>query len=181
VSVPFRAAAVDRYRAGQAQAAIPALLLPRPTLASVALGALLLVIVGLGAFSRIPVYVAGSAVIVNGAPTDPNGVYAAALLPAESLPRLQQGQPVYLDIGADGSRVRTATVGVEAEVVGPDAIAERLRLGPMGSRSVVLLSGPVAVAYAPLEMSNAADYVGGVVPVKVEVDRRSFLALMGES
>jgi hypothetical protein len=178
MSVLFRAAAVDRYRAGQAQAAIPSLVLPRPALAAVAPGALLLAVVGLAAFSHIPVYVPGSAVLIHGSPTEPNGTYAAALLPAESLPRLQSGQPVYLDIGTDGSRLRTAIVEIEPEVISPDAIAERLRLGAMGSRSVMLFSGPVAVAYAPLETSNAADYVGAVVPVKVEIDRRSYLALM---
>jgi len=178
MTTPFRAAAIERYQAGRTETALLALGLPRVAPIAYALVALSVTLVTLAAIVRMPEYAPGVAVVVQGRPGDANGVYAALLLPAETLPRLQLGQPAYLDLGQEGARVRSATVAVEPDAISPDALASRLALGEMGRRSMFVLGGPVAVAYAPLEQDSATNYLGGVILVNVEVGTRPVLALV---
>ena len=84
-------------------------------------------LVAFAAIVRMPTYVPGVAVVVQGRPADPSGVYAALLLPSERLARLHPGQPAYLDLGQDGARLRTTTVAVEPDIISPDADRNTIR------------------------------------------------------
>jgi hypothetical protein len=178
VSSPFRSAAVERYHAGRGAAVLLSLGLPPVAPVALALLALFGALVAFAAVARIPVYVPGVAVVVQGRPGDTSGVYAALLLPADSLSRLQPGQPAYLDLGQDGARLRSETVALEPDVISPDGLASRLSMGELGRRAMFILSGPVAVAYAPLDQAAAGDYLGGVIQVNVETGSRPVLALV---
>lgn len=177
MSVPFRESAVAHYRAGRAETALLSLGLPPVTAAVYALAALVFGLVALASVVRVPTYAPGLAVVVQGRPGDADGVFAAALLPADTLPRLRPGQAAFVDLGKDGERIHSATVAVESDLVTPDALPSRVPLGEMGRRAMFILSGPVAVAYAPLDPTLGTDYVGGVVQVNVEIGTRRVLAL----
>ena len=178
MSTPFRAAALERYQAGRAEAALLSLGLPRVAPIAWALLAFSIALLALSIFVRMPTYVPGVAVVVQGRPGDADGVYAALLLPAESLSKLHPGQPAYLDLGQDGARLRSTTVALEPDVISPDGLSSRLTLGELGRRSMFVLGGPVAVAYAPLDQPSASDYLGGVILVNVEIGARPVLALV---
>jgi len=178
VSSPFRAAAVERYQAGRGEPVLLSLGLPRVAPVAFALLALFGALVAFAVVVRVPTYVPGVAVVVQGRPGDTSGVYAALLLPADSLSRLHLGQPAYLDLGQDGTRLRSETVALEPDVISPDGLSSRLALGEIGRRAMFILSGPVAVAYAPLEQPTASDYLGGVIQVNVEIGSRPVLALV---
>ncbi|HEY3080261.1 MAG TPA: hypothetical protein VGM69_10170 [Chloroflexota bacterium] len=183
--VVFRAAAVERYQARRAAAGASWLRLPRAPLALWLLVALLLTGVVAAWVARVPVYVTGVAVVLEPAAAEPGeraDVFVAALLPGESLASLRPGQPLYLQLGADGQRLRRTVAAVDPEVVSPDALPARLGLGSLNRGVVMLLGGPVVVARAALEPLPppfaASAYVGSVLPVKVEVGRRRVVALI---
>ena len=86
MSTPFRAAALERYQAGRAEAALLSLGLPRVAPIAWALLAFSIALIALSLVVRMPSYVPGVAVVVQGRPGDADGVYAALLLPAEACP-----------------------------------------------------------------------------------------------
>jgi hypothetical protein len=180
----FRTAAVERYQARRAVAAASLLRLPRAPLGPWLLAALLLTTLGAAWFARLPVYVSGVAVVMapTAAPGEPSEVVVAALLPGESLASLRPGQTLYLQLGADGERLRRTVASVDPAVVSPDALPSHLGLGQLNRGVGMLLGGPVVVARARLEplpppLAPSA-YLGSVVPVQVEVGQRRVIALL---
>ena len=181
----FRAAAVERYRARRDVVAATWLRLPRAPLALWLLMTLLVVGVGAAWVVRLPIYASGVAVVLDRSAAgsgQSDGVVVAALLPGENLASLRPGQPLYLQLGPDGQRLRRTVDAVDAEVVSPDALPARLSLGPLSKGVVIVLGGPVAVARARLEPLPpplaASSYVGSVLPVQIEVGTRRVVALI---
>jgi hypothetical protein len=178
MSSPFRAAAVDRYMAGRAEVHVPSVAVPRVSTGVYVLMVLLSGLILFAAIGQMPVYASGTAVIVHGRPGAPDGIFAAALLPAETLSHLKTGQAIHLEWGNEGERLRSTTVAVEPEIISPDRLSSRIPLGEMGTRVVFVLNGPVAVVFAPLDPSTGESYLGSVVQANVEIATRPLLALV---
>jgi hypothetical protein len=178
MSIPFRAAAVDRYRARRAENAAPALSLPRTRTATWLVGGLLVGVMAMAWFIRLPVYVPGVAVIVD----SPQGPQIATLVAADSLPRLQVGQAVHVAIGGNNQRLHRTITQLDGASLSPDDVPRRLALSELARGMVVMLDGPTTIAFAPLEsvpgQYPAKAYVGSVVRADVEVGTRSILGLV---
>src|SRR5262249_15119788 len=137
---------------------------------------------------RLPIYASGVAVVLDRSAAgsgQSDGVVVAALLPGENLASLRPGQPLYLQLGPDGQRLRRTVDAVDAEGVSPDARAGRGagaaggRRGGGGGGGGGGRAGAGAARLEPLPPPLAASsYVGSVLPVQIEVGTRRVVALI---
>lgn len=173
----YRADALRRYAEGRQQAVLPRFVRPRTFALLWALAALLAAGVGLACVARVPVFASGVAVLVGAQGREGETVEVVAFLPAESLSRLHAGQPMFVEAGGAGPRLRLRVAAVEPEVLSPDAARARFAAAP-----TTALVGPSAVAVARLEGARAAlparAYGGSVTRVEVEVGSRQVITLL---
>jgi hypothetical protein len=174
----FRPAAVRRYLESCDRAVLPRFVSPRTFVVLWLLLALLATATVTAWLARVPVYATGPVLAV--APVgDGQEAALVALLPAELLPHLQPGRPLFVNLTGAGSRDRRVILAVEPMVQSPSAVRRRFALDPEASRAV---TGPVAVVTVdagplPSGLSLAA-YAGTVYRGEVEIGSRRVLALV---
>jgi hypothetical protein len=161
----FRPEALRRYSEQRQQAVLPQFIAPR-TLRS--LWVLLGVILGagvVGLFAPVPIYTAGTGVVVYG----PGEVRLVVFLPAAALARLHPGQAVSWPGGPGGARQQGRVMAVEPAILSPAEAQRRFNLSPSAAGAVTALAAVVSVAWtAPDPALPAATYAGSRYPVDVE-------------
>lgn len=175
----FRAKAIQHYTRAREEVVLPRLLKPRVFLFLWGILGLLGVVGVLAWMTHVPVFVSGSGVVVEGR-RGPQGrtteAYLAVLLPEDRLSRLAVGQRVFVRVETAGGRWLSAIAAVEADVQSPVTLQRRFGLSSV--------ERPSAVVFAPFEPSEAGDrpsaaqYLGSVFEVDVEVGSRSLLSLL---
>jgi hypothetical protein len=173
----YRADALRQYAQGRQQPILPRFVRPRTFALLWVLAVLLAAGVGLAWVARVPVFASGVAVLVGAQGHEGETIEVVAFLPAESLSRLRAGQPMFVEAGGAGQRLRLRVAAVEPEVLSPDAARARFASTPTGA-----LVGPSAVAVARFEGARAtlpaSAYAGSVARVEVEVGSRQVITLL---
>jgi hypothetical protein len=178
----FRAEAVERHLRGRDRVVLPRFGAPHLAL-PLCLLVVLLATIGAGAwFARVPVSIAGSAVVIDQTPNSSGGAGIAALVvfPADRVRQLSPGQTATLRFSADLGPLKRPIVAVEPGIVGPAEAARRFSLPPQ------TVTGPAIVALVELEplpgdLPHSA-YVGIVGRVEIDAGSRrvgSYLPLVG--
>jgi hypothetical protein len=175
----FRAQAFEQYVRGREQSVLPRFVGPR------AFGKLwaslgVLGLVGLLALMiRLPVYTTGSAVAVESslAGLGPEGgPVVVALLPAESLSRLEIGQEMTLQAESSARPLHVPIVAIEDDLRASDQLRRRFRLGP---GVALVTSRPVAVAIGRMPDGEQPQPAPGTLyRVHLRVGSRPILALV---
>jgi len=131
---------------------------------------------------RVPIYSAGSAIVVESAAYGhiaPGKFVMVAFLPADSLSHLRVGQNLFVNIDERIERLSRPIIAVEPEVTSPDKVRRHFLLsGEMASA----ITQPVAVAIAQLEplpsSLPASSFAGSIYPVNVEVGSQRLIFLL---
>jgi hypothetical protein len=180
--------AVQRYLQAQEEVILPRFVSRR---ACAALWGLLVALAGAGAATwcvRVPAYVSGPAVVLDGRAVglspragtadDPRPV-VAVFLPPESGPRLQVGQRLLLELGGARERSVVSVAAVEVEAQSPAALEKRFSLSGAAAHAV---SRPAAVALAKWRAGDdafaASRHVGSVYRAEVEIGARRAVSLL---
>lgn len=172
----FRESAVAAYRRGSNRDTVPRVTSwPVVAVAWFFLGAL--VVGALLAWSvRVPIYVAGSGVILG---DSVDGRTAAALfLPLDQSSRLSVGQPVHAQIGSSGIYVAGSIDTIEPDIIGPDAARTRYRID--AGSDVITEPSKVAVVRLDATLPPTV-YAGSRLSAQVEVGAQRLLTLLSGS
>lgn len=175
----FRAEAMRRYIQGRETSVLPEFVSPRTFIYLWIMLGLLLAAVFAAWFVRVPVYISGTGVVVDGSNTTPDEeALIVAFLPPGSLSRLRAGQTLFLAFDTRRERLSTTLHSVEG-LMSPEATQTKYELGPGAAAAI---TQPAAVVLARLEPAPGdfptAAYAGSVVPVTVEVGSRRVLSLL---
>lgn len=177
----FRAKALEHYIEKREESVLPQFV--SPPLFACLWGITVLLVAGaaLVSFSKVPVYIAGVAVIASGECSSGASCQTpvvTALLPPESLPRLQVGQTMYLEIEGMTTRARSSVIEVEPALQSPEAIRTKFAVNMSILSS---MDHPFAIARAHWEPSNGQNveaYAGSALRVQVEVGSRRILSIL---
>ena len=174
----FRPIAVQRYLQGRQSSVLPRIIAPR-TFAYLWSCIGLLGISGLTAwFTRIPVYISGSAVIAKYPATiqaDQDRMVVLASFPPEAQGHLQVGQSLVLQLNqSEWIHRNVAEIRNNSLNLDPIKLEAIHDLGAFHS-----LAQSSTIAIAPLEaLPLATAYMGRVYPVNVEVGSRRIISLL---
>ena len=183
--VVFRPEALQYYMQNREEVVFFRFLSPRKI---VYFWILLAVIVASGLvawFIEMPVYLSGSAVVVdsNGVAGieeyTQEGIVLIAFLPPEQ--RLQVGQTLWLNVDVDGEEMRLSEeiVALLPEIYSPDDTRKRFQLE---NNHALIINQPTMVAIARFNISSldshASTYNGSVYSVNIEIDSRRVVSLL---
>ena len=148
----FRPDAVRHYLQAQEQAVLPRVVRPRLFL-------LWWILIGLALagtlvlwLARVPIYVAGSAIFVDGSVTHtasaPIGI--VGFLPPEQLSHLRTGQHVFVRLSPTGERLSSSITAIDPAIISPAVAQQRFKLSTGAAQTVTQASGVVFVSPVPL-------------------------------
>lgn len=169
----FRESAVRRYNERLERVELPRPITVPWRRVTWAAAGLLFLLAGLLLAARLPVYAAGPGVLVgDGA----GGTDVVALLPADHVAQLRPGQAalVSLDGAAAGDALAAIVIAVEPQPLSPAAARARFDLD---ATTGTLVAEPVAIARISFDRP-AVTWLGSVADVRVQIGRRSGLALL---
>lgn len=177
----FRPTAVEHYRQSRQKDILPRFAAPPVLLLLwVLLGLFLVgVVVVVTWLSRVPTYVTGTGMVVDGMTyySREIGHQAVALLflptnPAQPL-YLAPGMPVRIQIGSLGQPMHATVTTVEPGVISPGQAQQRYGLG-----GTHLISEPSIVVLVKLPSTLPVQiYVGSLVSAQVQIGSHSILSL----
>jgi hypothetical protein len=177
----FREEAVRRYLHGRDESVFPRFVSPRSIAFLWVLLALLAAGGGIAWWAKVPVYASGPAVALEG-PVVPPGideVAVVAFLPKETLPRLEEGQRLFLKAEESGDRRKIFVREVDPRIYSPNAAQRRFRL--VGGAAAAVTSPTVAVRGAlRLKGTDLTPQMvaGTVYKADVEVGSRRVISLL---
>ena|SRR5256885_8680770 len=169
----FRAEAVRHYVQGRERSVLPRFASPRIVVFLWLFAGLLLCGGLLAWLIRVPVYVSGVGIVVEGIPQAQEArPQLAVFLPDKELANLRVGQRLFWSFDRTGERLSRSLLAVEPEVSGPSLVQRRFNL--TGAAASVI-TRPVVVAFVDLDpvpgnLPTSA-YVGSVYRVDVEVGK----------
>ena len=175
----FRSKALEQYVQGRNKAILPRFASP-PIFVFLWILLGLLIIAGTAAwFEQVPIYVAGSGVILKAENTTQqgsDGVVAVIFVPAVPSLRLRTGLPVQIQIGLTGPHLLRTIATVEPGVISPGDARKRYRLDGGLASLITQPSFVVAVQLGPTIPAHL--YAGSSVSGQVLVRRERVLFLL---
>lgn len=130
-------------------------------------------------FVQIPIYVSGTAIVVDGASASllgsPRPVVLAAFFPPDALSHMQVGHPLWLEGATPRERMNRPLVAVETEILSPEAALQRFG-------AAAALTRPVVVAFTAFEPSPGglapSNYLGSRFQAQVQMGTQRLPSLL---
>ncbi|MGZ3630490.1 MAG: hypothetical protein ACXVDN_22895 [Ktedonobacteraceae bacterium] len=167
----FRSKTVQKYTQNREKSVLPRVVTPPVfVLCWIILG--LLTAAGITAWSgQVPLYVAGSGVILNQSTStnQSNGATAAIVLPASDVSNVRVGLPIQVHIGQSGPSLNRAVDSIGQNLLSPSQIQQKYGLG-VAEPSLVVTVGLGAAIPESL-------YAGSLVQAQVQIGSQSLLSL----
>ena len=174
----FRDQAIKSYIERREKDILPHLVAPPVFLFLWILLGLLLTAGLLAWLAQVPIYLAGSGILLEQQPPSTSGqreAVALIFLPATSAPTLRVGLPVQLQLGSTGPVLTTKIDQVEPGILSPSAARTRYALDSSISQ---LLTQPVVAVKVRLGPTISAQmYAGSAVSAQVQVGSQRVLSL----
>jgi hypothetical protein len=173
----FRENAVKAYLQGRDKDTLPHFISLPVALILWVLIALVFVAGGLAWSAKIPVFVAGTGIVLyeSGYPQNDRRAVALVFLPPEQASRLYVGLPVRIQLGASGPEVVSKIAGVEPRVISPYVAC---RAYGLDANCAALITRPAVVALVKLESLSSATYAGSILTAEVEVGSQRIISLL---
>jgi hypothetical protein len=129
----------------------------------------------------VPIYVAGSAVVVEGSVTHtasaPMGI--VGFLPPEQLSHLRTGQHVFVRLSPTGERLSSSITVIDPAIISPAVAQQRFMLSAGAAQAVTQPAGVVFVSPVPLPAGVPPDrWIGSVGQIEIEVESRRVISLI---
>ena len=171
----FRETAVRRYLEGREKEILPRFVSPRGfVFLWILFGLLLAATIGIASLIEIPTYAPGTAALVDRRGEADRPVIVV-FLPSEHHNDLQKDGRMVLYAGPTGEGLIHSLTRVEPEVLGPEAVNDRFVLDAAERASI---TGPSAVATAPLRQTSMALADNVAYRTRVEVGSRPVISVL---
>lgn len=177
----FRESALDRYNQRLEKIELPRYAHAPWILLMWLVGLLLLLLAALLLSVRLPEYVTGPSIVVDGnlLGRKASGVVVAAFLPAQYVSRLSPGQAAEVSLPSPGAgeevdALAARVLAVEPRPLSPAAARE---LYGLDAATGGLINGPVTIAVIDVDLP-AELWLGSVGEARIEIGSRSLLALL---
>jgi hypothetical protein len=175
----FRTRALNHYIRKRDKDILPEFVSPPVFLFLWILFGLLLIAGLLAWWTEVPIYVAGSGIILEQGLQSKfvnNEGIVLIFLPAESAGKLRVGLPVQLYIGSTGPSFTSRIEQVEPGVISPSEV--RKRYGLDSSVSQIFTEPSVVAVVKLIPTISAHMYAGSIVNAQVQVGSRRVLSLL---
>jgi len=175
----FRNKALQYYAQSREKDVLPRLVAPPVFIFLWVLLGLLLVATLLAWLGQVPVYVAGSGVVLNsGVKIQQGGQEAVAVvfLPATPSLNVRSGLPIQVQIGSSGPQLTSTIDTVQPGVISPSDARERYSL--TGDLAQVITQPSIAVTVRLGAGVSTQRFAGSLVGAQVQVGTRSVLSLL---
>jgi hypothetical protein len=176
----FRAKAMQEYLQKQEKDFLPRFLSPYITILSYLLLSLLLLIGLLAWLGEVPLFIAGSGVVLTKGPPQTsrnNELVIVLFLPAKYVSEIHPGEDAELYVEPTGQQFTSVIKYVESKVISPDEAHKQYMLN--GGAAQVITQSSVTAILLPVATSAPHLEIGDLVSAQVQIGSRRILSFYG--
>lgn len=166
----FRERAIQAYRRSREKDVLPRFVAP-PTFLGLWIVLSLCLVAGWLAWNiRVPVYLAGSGLVISGE------TQVVLFISADQQRSIHPGEPVQVQLGRSGPLLQRTITAVVPTLLSPEKARQDYHLD--GALALLVTEPSIAVVVALDPSSTLAGYAGSLVSAKVQVGDESLLSFV---